>query len=269
MHIKRRVTSALSGTHACGASDRGAPASHRRVVDEDTNCDRIKILVVDDHEVVRLGLKTLFRTVPGCEIVGEAGTVSEAIAMAEQTQPDVVLMDVRLPDGSGVEACREIRSVRPETRVIMLTSFADEEAVVASITEGAAGYLLKQADLERLVEAVQVVARGGSLLDPSVTATVLSWLKRMGRRPVDDPLAGLSEQERKVLPLMVEGKTNREIGQALCLSEHTVKTYVSNILQKLHLARRGEAAAYLARRGYGTTWTGDLSDRPGPPDPDR
>ncbi len=269
MQIKRQALSALSSVYACGASDCDVPAPQRRTANESANRERIRILVVDDHEVVRLGLKTLFRTVPGCEIVGEAGTVSEAIAAAEQSRPDVVLMDVRLPDGSGVEACREIRSARPETRVIMLTSFADEAAVVASITAGAAGYLLKQADLDRLVEAVHVVARGGSLLDPSVTATVLSWLQRVGRRPMDDPLAGLSEQERKVLPLMVEGKTNREIGQALCLSEHTVKTYVSNILQKLHLARRGEAAAYLARRGYGGAWTGEISDRPVPPDPDR
>ena len=213
----------------------------------------MKILIVDDHNVVRLGLTTLFGTVPHFVVVGEAGTAAKAVELACKTEPDVVLMDVRLPDSSGIEACREIRSARPSARVVMLTSFADEPAVVASVTAGAAGYLLKQSDLDRLVEAVEVVARGESLLDPAVTTTVLSWLQRIGSHPADDPLANLSEQERKVLPLMIEGKTNREIGQILSLSEHTVKTYVSNILQKLHLTRRHQAAIYLARQhGYAT-----------------
>jgi two-component system response regulator DevR len=235
-------------------------ASHAREHRGERRDGRVRILVVDDHKVVRLGLKTLFGTVPRCEVVGEAGTAAEAIEIARRYHPDVVLMDVRLPDESGVEACREIRSVDPDTRVIMLTSFADESAVMASITAGAVGYLLKQSDLEHLVEAVEIVADGGSLLDPTVTKTILSWLQRAGTHPPDDPLATLSEQERKVLPLMAEGKTNREIGKILCLSEHTVKTYVSNILQKLHLARRGEAAAYLARqRGLGPTGGTDLS----------
>ncbi|HZS02162.1 MAG TPA: response regulator transcription factor [Chloroflexota bacterium] len=210
--------------------------------------DAVKLLLVDDHRVVRLGLRTLFETAPQFQVVGEAGTAAEAVAAARRNPPDVVLMDVRLPDGSGVEACREIRSEHPRTRVLMLTSYADEDAVVASIMAGAAGYLLKQTDPERLVEAAEIVAGGGSLLDPAVTQTVLQWMRRLGAQAPSDPLIGLSEQERKILPLLAEGKTNREIAAQLYLSEHTVKTYVSNILQKLHLSRRAEAAAFIARR---------------------
>ena len=209
---------------------------------------QVKLLLVDDHRVVRLGLRTLFGTVPHFAVVGEAGSIAEAVVEARRCQPDVVLMDVRLPDGSGVEACREIRSERPRIRVLMLTSYADEDAAVASILAGAAGYLLKQTDPERLVEAVETVARGGSLLDPAVTQMVLEWMRRQGPQAPGDPLAGLSDQERKILPLIAEGKTNREIAAALYLSEHTVKTYVSGIFQKLHLSRRAEAAAFIARQ---------------------
>ena len=209
---------------------------------------QVKLLLVDDHRVVRLGLRTLFGTVPHFAVVGEAGSIAEAVVEARRCQPDVVLMDVRLPDGSGVEACREIRSEQPHVRVLMLTSYADEDAVVASIMAGAAGYLLKQTDPERLVEAIKTVARGDSLLDAAVTQTVLQWMRRLGAQATDDPLAELSDQERKILPLIAEGKTNREIAAGLYLSEHTVKTYVSSILQKLHLTRRAEAAAFIARR---------------------
>jgi DNA-binding NarL/FixJ family response regulator len=208
----------------------------------------IRLLLVDDHRVVRLGLGTLFGTVSGVRVVGEAGSVAEALAEAGRCRPDVVIMDLRLPDGSGVEACREIRSERPEVQVIMLTSYADEEAVIASIMAGAAGYLLKQSEPERLIEAVEIAARGGSLLDPAIARTVLDWMQRVGTADALDPLAGLSEQERRVLPLLAEGRTNRQIAAALQLSEHTVKSYVSNILQKLHLSRRAEAAAYIAHR---------------------
>jgi two-component system response regulator DevR len=208
----------------------------------------VKLLLVDDHRVVRMGLRTLFETAPQFHVVAEAGSVAEAVTAARRNQPDVVVMDVRLPDGSGVEACREIRSERPRTRVLMLTSYSDEDAVVASIMAGAAGYLLKQTDPERLVEAAEIVADGGSLLDPGVTQTVLQWMRRLGAQAPSDPLIGLSDQERKILPLLAEGKTNREIAAQLYLSEHTVKTYVSNILQKLHLSRRAEAAAFIARR---------------------
>jgi DNA-binding NarL/FixJ family response regulator len=208
---------------------------------------RVKLLLVDDHKVVRLGLATLFATAPGFDVVGEAGSVAEAVDEARRCAPDVVIMEVRLPDGSGVEVCREIRSERPDTHVLMLTSFADEEAVISSIVAGASGYLLKDTEPERLIEAVECVSRGGSLLDPSVTETVLNRMRRLASQGDDDPLACLSEQERNILPLLGEGKTNRQIAAALFLSEHTVKGYVSSILQKLGLARRAEAAAFVAR----------------------
>jgi DNA-binding NarL/FixJ family response regulator len=207
----------------------------------------VKLLVADDHAVVRLGLKALFETVGHYVVVGEAATAAEAVEAARRRAPDVVLMDVRLADGSGIEACREIRSQRPETRVVMLTSYPDEEAVLASVTAGASGYVLKASDPDRLVEAVQVVARGGSLLDPHVTEGILERLRRQPTH-ADDPLHGLSEQERNILPLLAEGKTNREIAADLCLSEHTIKSYVSNILKKLDLSRRAEAAAFIAAR---------------------
>lgn len=216
--------------------------------DGDIPVPDIKVLLVDDHKVLRLGLATLFATVPHFSVVGEAGTASEAVSQAHEAHPDVVVMDVRLPDGSGIEACREIRSERPETRVLMLSSYADQDAVVASILAGAAGYLLKQAEPERLIEAIEQVALGGSLLDPTVTASVLDWMRAVGNRSTDDPFWGLSDQERRILPLIAEGKTNREIATCLFLSEHTVKSYVSNLLQKLHLARRTEAAAYMLKR---------------------
>jgi DNA-binding NarL/FixJ family response regulator len=207
----------------------------------------VKLLVVDDHAVLRLGLTALFGDVPHIAVVGEAGTAAEAVAEARRCRPDVVLMDVRLPDGSGVEACREIRAERPATKVIMLTSYADDDAVVASVMAGAAGYFLKQTHPERLIEAVETVAGGGSLLDPEVTEAVLGRLRQLAAPAHDDPLTALSEQERKVLPLIAEGKTNREIAAALALNEHTVKHYVTRILRKLRLTRRVEAAAFAAR----------------------
>ena len=188
-------------------------------------------------------------TVPHFLVLGEAGTVAEAVAQARQCAPDVVLMDVRLPDGSGTEACRQIRSERPDARVLMLTSYSDEEAVIASIMAGAAGYLLKDTDAEELIEGIETIARGGSLLDPAVTQTVLSWMQQPNVQVPGDPLSKLSEREREILPLIAEGKTNREIALLLSLSENSVKSYVSNILQKLRLARRAEAAAFMARRG--------------------
>jgi two-component system, NarL family, response regulator DevR len=210
----------------------------------------VRLLLIDDHEVLRLGLRTLFDTAGGFLVVGEAGTVAEGIAQARAQRPDVAIVDLRLPDGSGVEACREIRSERPETRVVVLTSYSDEDAVISSIVSGAAGYLLKQMPPRQLVEAVRTVALGGSLLDPAITGVVLDRLKQAGGRGAEDPLvaAGLSQQERNILPLIAEGKTNREIAEVLVLSERTIKTYVSNILQKLQLSRRSEAAAFSARQ---------------------
>ena len=207
----------------------------------------IRVMLVDDHEVVREGLRTLLARRPNVTVVGEAGSVAEAVDAAAKAKPDVVIMDVRLPDGSGVEACRLIRDHRVETRVIMLTSYADDEALFASIVAGASGYLLKQTRGQALVDAIDAVAKGRSLLDPDVTEKVLERVRR-GRKEEDPAFASLTDQERKVLEQMAEGKTNREIGEVLFLSEKTVKNYVSRILDKLGLKRRAEAAAYMARR---------------------
>jgi two-component system, NarL family, response regulator DevR len=208
----------------------------------------LRVLLVDDHELVRMGLRTLLTGATGFVVVGEAGSVAEAIAVAANARPDVVLMDVPLPDGSGVEACREIRSELPEARVLMLTSFADEDAVFSAIVAGASGYLLKQARAEALLDALRTVGRGGSLLDPAVAQKVLERIRASAAPPTpDDKLGALSDQKRKILPLIAAGKTNREIAEALYLSEHTVKAYVSDLLSKLALRRRSEAAALFAR----------------------
>jgi two-component system response regulator DevR len=206
-----------------------------------------RVLICDDHEVVREGLRTLLSRRQDMAVVGEAGTMQEAIDTAAKAKPDVVIMDVRLPDGTGVEACRAIREARPETHVIMLTSYADDEALFASIVAGASGYLLKQTRGQAVVDAIQAVAQGRSLLDPDVTGKVLERVRR-GRDQEDPAIASLTDQERKVLEQLAEGKTNREIGTALFLSEKTVKNYVSRILDKLGLSRRAQAAAYMAER---------------------
>ncbi|TMC02637.1 MAG: response regulator transcription factor [Chloroflexi bacterium] len=208
---------------------------------------QIRVMLVDDHEVVREGLRTLIGRHKEMLVVGEAGTTAEAIETAARAKPDVIVMDIRLPDGSGVEACRTIREARPETKVIMLTSYADDEALFASILAGAAGYLLKQTRGQALIDAISAVAQGRSLLDPDVTGKVLERVRK-GRGDEDPAFASLTDQERKVLEQLAEGKTNREIGEVLFLSEKTVKNYVSRILDKLGLARRAEAAAYMAKR---------------------
>ncbi len=209
----------------------------------------LRVLIVDDHEVVREGLRSLLNRRESITVVGDAGTVSTAIEEAARLRPDVVIMDVRLPDGSGVEACREVRQDNPDTKVIMLTSYADDEAVFASILAGAAGYLLKQTRGQALAEAIETVARGGSLLDPSVTQKVLERVRSLGSRRPDDSLASLSDQEQKILLLIADGKTNKEIAEEIYLSDKTVKNYVSSILSKLNLRRRAEAAAFIARKG--------------------
>ena len=211
----------------------------------------LRVLIVDDHEVVREGLRSLLNRREGITIVGEAGTVGTAVEQAARLRPDVVIMDVRLPDGSGVEACREIRQENAEIKVIMLTSYADDEAVFASILAGAAGYLLKQTRGQALAEAIDTVSQGGSLLDPAVTQKVLERVRSLGSRRPDDSLASLSEQEQKILLLIAEGKTNKEIAEDIFLSDKTVKNYVSSILSKLNLRRRAEAAAFIARKGLG------------------
>jgi DNA-binding NarL/FixJ family response regulator len=208
----------------------------------------IRILICDDHEVVREGLRTLLAGRAELEVVAEAGTSADAIEAAARERPDIVIMDVRLPDGSGVEACRSIREILPATRVIMLTSYPDDEALYASIVAGASGYLLKQTRAAALIEAIDAVSKGRALLDPSVTARVLERVRR-GNSDEDPAIASLTDQERKVLEQLATGKTNREIGVVLFLSEKTVKNYVSRILEKLGLHRRAEAAAFAARRG--------------------
>ncbi len=210
--------------------------------------NQIRVLIVDDHEVVREGLRALLKRRPELAVVGEADSVASSIEEARRTEPDVVIMDVRLPDGSGVEACREIRAQRPETKVIMLTSYADDDAVFASIMAGATGYLLKQTRTQALTDAIERAMRGESLLDPAVTQRVLQRVRTAGKEK-DDELSLLSEQERKILDLIAEGKTNKEIAQEVFLSDKTVKNYVSSILSKLNLRRRSEAAAFIARRG--------------------
>jgi DNA-binding NarL/FixJ family response regulator len=211
----------------------------------------LRLLVVDDHEVVRQGLVALLDRRPGFQVVAQAGTVEEAIAQARLHEPDIVVMDVRLPDGSGVEACREIRAELPATRVIMLTSFPDDEAVLSAIVAGAAGYLLKQIRARDLVAALEAVGRGESLLDPAVTERVLERVRRIATGQVDDDLSVLTPQERKILMLVAEGKTNKEIAADVFLSDKTVKNYVSSILSKLNLERRAQAAAYVAKRQSG------------------
>jgi len=205
-----------------------------------------RVMIVDDHEVVREGLRTLLGKQKTLSIVGEAATLKDAVETAARVRPDVVIMDVRLADGSGIEACRAIREARPQTGVIMLTSYADDEALFASIIAGASGYLLKDAKSQTVLDAVAAVAQGRSLLDPTITGKVL---ERVRKGPDEDPgFASLTDQERKVLGHVAEGKTNREIGEVMFLSEKTVKNYVSRILDKLGLARRAEAAAYMAKR---------------------
>jgi DNA-binding NarL/FixJ family response regulator len=207
----------------------------------------VRVMIVDDHDVVREGLRALIHKQTEFALAGEADSVASAVKEALRSKPDVVIMDVRLPDGSGVEACREIRAAQPETKVLMLTSYADEEAVLASIMAGASGYLLKQTRSRDLVAAIERVARGESLLDPTVTARVLERLRK-GTGDQDEELSLLSEQERRILDLIAEGKTNKEIAQEIFLSDKTVKNYVSSILSKLNLRRRSEAAAFIARR---------------------
>jgi two-component system, NarL family, response regulator DevR len=207
-----------------------------------------RLLVVDDHEVVRQGLAALLDRREAFQVVAEAGTVAEALEMTRRFEPDIVVMDVRLPDGSGIEACREIRAEFPGTRVVMLTSYPDEEAVLSAIVAGASGYLLKQIRARDLVAGLEAVGRGESLLDPAVTEKVLERVRKIATGQFTDELSALTAQEQKILLLVAEGKTNKEIAQDIFLSDKTVKNYVSSILSKLNLERRAQAAAFVAKR---------------------
>ena len=203
------------------------------------------MFLLDDHEVVRRGVRELLESGGDIEVVGEAGTAEEALGRIPATSPDVAILDVRLPDGDGVEVCRDIRSRHPDIQCLMLTSYADDEALFAAIMAGAAGYVLKQVKGEDLLESVRRVAGGQSLLDPQVTARVLERLRRGPEE--DERLARLTEQERRILELLADGMTNRQIAEQLYLAEKTVKNYVSNLLMKMGMRRRTEAAVYAAR----------------------
>jgi DNA-binding NarL/FixJ family response regulator len=206
----------------------------------------IKVFIMDDHEVVRRGLIDLVSAEPDMEVVGEAGTAAEALARIPQTKPDIAVLDVRLPDGNGVEVCRDIRTELPDTQCLMLTSYADDEALFDAIMAGATGYVLKDIQGTDLLDAIRTIASGKSLLDPMATQRVMERLRAPHKE--DDAVAGLTEQERKILDLIGEGMTNRQIGQTLFLAEKTVKNYVSSLLAKLGMERRTQAAAFVARR---------------------
>lgn len=207
--------------------------------------DPIRVMIVDDHDLVRRGLRSLLELEPDLEVVGEAGTAGMALSVADDVAPDVVVLDVRLPDGSGVEVCRALRQTRPATRALMLTSFSDDEALFAAILAGASGFLLKEVRDQDLVGAIRRIAAGESLLDPAVTEKVLHRI-RAGER--EDPLLSqLTEQEQRILELVTQGMTNRQIAEEAFLAEKTVKNYVSSILSKLGMSRRTEAAVYYQR----------------------
>ena len=206
---------------------------------------RITVFLLDDHEIVRRGIRDLLEAEGDIEVVGEASTADQAVGRVHALDPDVAVLDVRLEDGNGIEACRDIRSLHPRTACLILTSFADDEALFQAILAGAAGYLLKQIRTNDLVDAVRRVAAGQNLLDPAVTARVLERLR--SGNPQDERLARLTEQERKVLELVAEGLTNRQIGERLHLAEKTVKNYVTSVLSKLGMTRRTEAAVYAVR----------------------
>jgi two-component system, NarL family, response regulator DevR len=207
----------------------------------------LRVMLVDDHQVVRDGIRLLLNQAEDVVVCAEASSAREAVAVAAQALPDVIVMDVRLQDGSGIEATRDIRAARPQTAVLMLTSFADDEALFASIMAGAAGYVLKQIRGQELVRAIRSVGAGQNLLDPAVTKGVFDRLRKGKHLFRDERLARLSPQEERILALVAEGRTNGQIGEDLGLAEKTVKNYVSSILSKLEVARRAEAAAYLAR----------------------
>jgi len=204
-----------------------------------------RVFVLDDHEVVRRGLRELFDAEEDLSVVGEAGTAEQAISRVPPTRPDVAVLDVRLPDGDGIEVCRDLRSAMPELKCLMLTSYADDEAFFSAILAGASGFVLKQIRGNELVTAVRRVAAGESLLDPKLTRQVVDRL--CGEKVEEERLSRLTEQERNLLELIVEGKTNRQIADSMFLSEKTIKNYVSNLLSKMGFLRRTEAAVYAAR----------------------
>lgn len=215
----------------------------------------LRIIIVDDHEVVRLGLRALLDRHPDFSVVDEAGSAKEAVQKVLQHRPEIVVMDIRLPGGNGIEACREIVAQSPETKVIMLTSFAEDDMLFESIAAGAVGYVLKQIGGDDLVRAIEAVGRGEALLDPILTQRVFARVREAQRKDEQSAFSQLTDQEMRVVRLVSEGKTNREIAQALFLGEGTVRNYVSSILSKLQLTNRAEAAAYAVQhniKAYGS-----------------
>ncbi len=204
----------------------------------------LRILLVDDHEVVRLGLKSLLERHAGFEVVAEASAAQEAVEKAAQFEPDIVLMDIRLVGGSGIEACKEITDLLPDTKVVMLTSYAEDELLFSAIRAGASGYVLKQIDSKDLIRAIEAASKGEATLDPSLTQRVFNEMRRAIQNEEKAAFTNLTPQEMQVLALIAEGKTNREIAEALFLSEGTVRNYVSSVLSKLGVSNRAEAAAY-------------------------
>jgi DNA-binding NarL/FixJ family response regulator len=207
----------------------------------------IRILIADDHEVVRIGLSALLNRQDGFRVVGQAGSGKEAVRLARSLHPDVVVLDIRMPDGSGTDACRQITAEAPGTPVVMLTSYADEDALFAAIAAGASGYVLKRIGSQELLDAIRTVAGGQSMLDPAVTAAVLERIRTAAHAEESGAFAELTEQERRVLAHLAGGESNREIAEAMDLAEKTVRNYVSNVLAKLSLASRAQAAAYAIR----------------------
>lgn len=208
----------------------------------------MKVLIVDDHEVVRTGLRTLLGKQEGLEIIGEAGTAAEAVDMALSGKPDVVLMDVRLPDESGIEACRKIRSKDPGIHVLMLTSYSNDEALFAAIMAGASGYLLKQIDAAQLYDAIAATGRGESILDSTASKSIVERVKAISEGATARGIDSLTPREKEILMLIAEGLTNQEIADRVCLTEKTVRNYVSSLLFKLGMAHRTQAAVYYLKR---------------------
>ena len=213
-----------------------------------TTSKPIAVLLVDDHAVVREGLKLVLARDPQIKVVGEAGTADAAIAETKRLKPDVILMDIRLPGEDGVQACSDILEQWPQTRVLFLTSFADDDTVLAAVLAGAHGYLIKEIGVDTLVDSIKRVAAGESILDPAATKRVLSWVKSRSAAPPEPGREALSPQEQRVVALVADGKTNKEIAAGMGLSPKTVKNYLSNIYQKLQITRRAQAAALFAKQ---------------------
>lgn len=231
-----------------------------------SSTEPVSVLIVDDHEVIRVGLRTVLSRQDSIHVVGEAATVVDAVREACALKPDVVLMDVRLSGGSGVDACRAIRDSCPATRVLFLTSYQDDEAVLAAVVGGAAGYLLKQVNAEALLRAIHAVAQGQSILDPAITQPLLARMRVEKDEPSESQRTTLSSQQQRVLALVAEGKTNKEIGSSLELSDKTVKNYIRFIFQKLKVTRRAQAAAFFIRDSPSRQGSGLYSSIGGQPE---